>query len=217
MTQKTPLRRGRTTAIAWAIFYALVLTPIYARAESAAVDELIEILQQTSRLQGTFEQRQYDANDVLLAESSGHFKMLRPGYFSWEIEAPDSQLIVANPEYIWHHDKDLETVTRRPVTDSGVLSPLQILGGREELLRSQFSVSKSANGIFTLVPNQSEPGFSRLALTLEGAVITGMEIIDALDQRVVIQFREVGDSSALSEQDFAFIPPDGVDLFYYDQ
>ncbi len=186
----------------------------------AATDELIHILDQTKSLQGRFIQQQYDSNDVLLGESSGSFAMLRPGYFSWKIESPDSQLIIATPEFIWHHDLDLETVTRRPVKNSGAASPLQILGGEEELLRSNFSVSKSDHGVFTLTPNpqagDNSQAFSRLSLTLEEGVLSVMEIIDALNQHVVIHFEDVT-SPDLSAGNFAFIPPDGVDLFYYEQ
>jgi len=208
------------TTILWTIFCTIAI-PTVSQAEttgeSAAANELIEILNQTTSLQGQFQQNQYDSQNMLLAESSGHFRMLRPGYFSWQIESPDSQQIIATPEYLWHYDMDLETVTRRPVTGSGAMSPLQILGGREELLRSQFSVSKSASGIFTLVPHDSEPGFVSLSLTLENNTISAMEIIDALNQRVVISFQAIDSNSELVIDDFAFTPPDGVDLFYYDE
>ena len=205
------------------LLLALVIVPLASlqvAAESAA-DELIQLLDQTTSLQGHFSQQQYDNGGALLGESSGSFAMLRPGYFSWQIESPDSQLIIATPDFIWHHDIDLETVTRRPVDKSGAVSPLQILGGDEQLLRTQFTVSKNATGVFTLIPageaGDSNPGFQRLSLSLDSGVLAGMEIIDALNQRVLITFTEVDKSPGLLPQDFAFEPPDGVDLFYYDE
>ncbi len=206
--------------VMWGIFCSL-LVPLASHAEppakTSAADELIEILKQSESMQGSFQQNQYDKQNTLLAESRGHFRILRPGYFSWDIESPDSQRIIATPEFIWHYDVDLETVTRRPVTESGAMSPLQILGGQEQLLRSQFNVSKSAPGQFTLLPNNSEPGFVSLSLTLESGIIAAMEITDSLNQRVVISFRDIDGSSRLIADDFAFTPPDGVDLFYYDE
>lgn len=190
-------------------------------AEDTAAEELIQILDQSSNLQGQFSQLQYDSEGALMGESGGSFAMLRPGYFSWRIESPDSQLIIATPEYIWHHDIDLETVTRRPVSQSGTLSPLQILGGEAQLLRAQFKVSKNNEGVFTLTPivdaSNGSPGFSSLSLTLNSGVLAGMEIIDALNQRLLIQFREVDTKAILSPEDFAFSPPEGVDLFFYDE
>ena len=53
--------------------------------------ELLQQLQAIEQLQGSFSQRQFDGNGELVAESSGVFRLLRPGYFAWEVRAPDSQ------------------------------------------------------------------------------------------------------------------------------
>ena len=216
---------ARTTIGLFALVLSIVAAPSQAQESPPeagnAASELIQILDQTTSLQGQFRQNQYDLDNNSLGQSSGNFRMLRPGYFSWEIASPDSQLIIATPQYIWHHDRDLETVTRRPVSSSGTLSPLQILGGDEQLLRTQFDVNKSTDGVFTLTPidiaDASGPGFSRLSLSLQGGIISSMEIIDGLDQRVAISFHNVDKTSQLSADDFAFTPPEGVDLFYYEQ
>ncbi len=188
---------------------------------SGAASELSQLMGQSSSLQGQFKQAQYDLAGEPMAHSSGSFKMLRPGYFSWEIELPDSQLILATPEFIWHHDRDLETVTRRPVNSSTAVSPLQILGGNEHILHSAFNVLKNSENVFTLTPNrdgkENSAGFSRLSLTFESGVLSAMEITDALNHRVMIHFAGVTNKPELSADDFGFIPPDGVDLFYYDQ
>jgi outer membrane lipoprotein-sorting protein len=44
-----------------------------------------------------------------------------------------------------------------------------------------------------------------------------MEIEDNLDQTVVITFTDLDSESELSPTDFAFTPPAGADLFYYDE
>jgi len=196
----------------------LTLSPLWAGAQPAsAIDELLSALEEIQQLQGSFEQRQYGENDVLLVQSSGTFRLLRPGYFAWEILAPDSQLIIASPEYVWHHDRDLETVTRRPVNDSAQMSPLQVLGGDETVLREKFSVQRAGAAAYSLVPKSGDVGFKRLTLRLDGASIEGMEILDNLNQRVVIDFDQLDATTGLSSADFAFSPPDGVDLFYYDE
>jgi outer membrane lipoprotein carrier protein len=196
----------------------LTLSPLWAGAQSAtAIDELLSALDEIQQLQGSFEQRQYGENDVLLVQSSGTFRLLRPGYFAWEIAYPDSQLIIATPEFVWHHDRDLETVTRRPVNDSAQMSPLQVLGGDESVLRDKFTVERAGAGAYSLVPRSADVGFKRLTLRLDGARIEGMEILDSLNQRVVIDFAQLDAKAGLSSADFAFSPPDGVDLFYYDE
>jgi outer membrane lipoprotein carrier protein len=194
----------------------LGLLPFFARAGSD-VDDLIKALAPIKHLQGSFTQKQYGQDNKLLAESSGTFRLLRPGYFAWEIKSPDNQLIIAGPDFIWHHDRDLETVTRRPVTTKADMSPLQILGGDEKALREKFQVQRKAAGTFVLTPQSTEVGFKQLTLYLDKTQITGMEIQDNLDQSVVIKFSNLDSKSALSSADFAFSPPEGADLFYYDE
>ncbi|MEJ2532564.1 MAG: outer membrane lipoprotein chaperone LolA [Halioglobus sp.] len=185
-------------------------------AENAA-DDLLRRLAGIRQMQGDFVQRQYDRNDTLLSESRGSFRLLRPGYFAWDIDSPDSQLIIADPTYLWHYDRDLETVTRRPVAGREEMSPLQVLGGDEAVLRERFDVRTAGAGAYLLAPVSGDPGFRQLTLQFEGKVVSAMDIVDKLNQRVHIDFEKVDTASALQPEDFAFSPPEGVDLFYYDE
>ncbi|MDH4039755.1 MAG: outer membrane lipoprotein chaperone LolA [Gammaproteobacteria bacterium] len=185
--------------------------------DTAATDQLLARLNRISYLQGEFTQRQYGEGDTVIAESSGAFKLLRPFFFSWEIRAPDSQLIVANAEYLWHYDIDLQTATRHPVVGNVEASPLQILGGDESALRDQYTVTQDADNTFTLVPLGDGHSFRRLSVTFAGDTIGRMDIVDKLGQRVVVDFKRVDATTPLSSGDFEFTPPaEGVDLFYYD-
>tara|TARA_R110001599_G_scaffold353866_1_gene600913 strand:- start:35918 stop:36544 length:627 start_codon:yes stop_codon:yes gene_type:complete len=185
--------------------------------EVAAIDQLLHRLGQINALQGQFQQRQFDGSGEVLIESSGSFKLLRPFYFSWEISSPDNQLIVANAEYLWHYDIDLQTATRRPVVGNIEASPLQILGGDESVLREQYTVQRDGDDTFTLTPLDAAKGFRQLTVTFTAGVMSQMDIVDRLGQRVVVDFEQVDAQTALSSSDFEFTPPPGdVDLFYYD-
>lgn len=198
--------------LAWT---ASVLLATAAWAEPA--DTLVARLQQFDRLQGRFEQSQFDANNTLLAKSGGSFKLLRPGYFAWDIRRPDSQLIIADPVHIWHFDRDLDTVTRRPIAASRQASPLQVLGGDAAALREQFEVKQSGPQRFVLTPRGANPDFSQLTVVLATDGIDSMEIRDRLDQRIAITLTELDSESELTAADFAFTPPPQADLFYYDE
>ena len=185
--------------------------------DTTATDSLLTRLNQISYLQGQFKQRQYDESESVLAESSGTFKLLRPFFFSWEISSPDRQLIVANAEYLWHYDIDLQTATRRPVVGNVEASPLQILGGDESVLRQQYSVTEDDKDTFTLTPIAGDHGFRRLTVSFVADSMSGMDIVDSLGQHVVVDFDEVDTQTPLTSDDFEFTPPSGdVDLFYYD-
>ena len=180
-------------------------------------DDLLARLSAITALLGDFEQRQLDEKGVVAATSSGSFKLLKPDYFSWEINAPDNQLVIADNESLWHYDRDLETATRRPVAGSEQMAPLQVLGGDEAVLRERFAIAQGTDGnSYTLVPVANDPGFRQLSLRFDGQQIVGMEIIDSLNQRINVLFSNVR-TTALTPDDFAFTPPDGVDLFDYEQ
>ncbi|MCB1844189.1 MAG: outer-membrane lipoprotein carrier protein LolA [Halioglobus sp.] len=197
--------------------WASLATPSFAEQAPAPADALITALAGMQRLAGDFEQRQYESDGSLIAESSGRFKLLRPGFFLWEISSPDSQVVIANPQYLWHYDRDLETVTRRPVTAEGGTAPLQILGGDAEALRRDFRVSQHGPGVFFLEAQSANAGFEALTLTLAEGRPAQMDIRDNLKQRIVIDFMKLDGQAALTPQDFEFQPPPGVDLFYYDE
>jgi outer membrane lipoprotein carrier protein len=187
-----------------------------APANTNPVDELIAELQGMNSLEGNFTQILYDDSGELLMQSSGNFRLLRPGFFSWEILTPDNQLVIANPEFVWHHDRDLDTVTRRPANAGENLAPLQILGGEEEALRQHYQVEGGA-GQYSLTPLQDNAGFQQLQITLAKLGPTRMVINDNLQQRVVIDFQNLASPETLGAEDFSFSPPAESDVFYYDE
>lgn len=197
----------------WLVLAFALVNP--ARA-SEALDELLAVLDPLAQLSGAFTQLQYDDRGAPLGESSGTFRLLRPDYFAWDITAPDSQLVVAGPEFLWHHDRDLATVTRRRVDAGGGMTPLEILAGDRDTLANRLTVSRQADD-FLLQPVAGEDvGFSRLLLHIDDGTLTGMDVIDNLDQRLIITFSALNLEPGLTAADFAFVAPPDADLFYHD-
>ena len=196
------------------LFAALLSLPGAVLAD--AVDELVLALAPLERLQGKFVQRQYDEGGELLLESQGRFGVLRPDHFSWEIQSPDSQLIVTTAEFVWHHDRDLDTVTRRPLAAAGAMAPLQVLGGDNDVLRSAFTVTQVQDSTFILRPTGSDAGFQALTVQLREGEIAAMEVLDNLDQTLRVEFSDLVSNGALTPADFAFTPPPGADLILHE-
>jgi outer membrane lipoprotein carrier protein len=206
-----------TRALLVALLAAAMLYGIAKTQAAEPADALLARLQSFTQLQGRFEQHQQDAAGRDLGSSAGRFRVLRPGYFAWEITEPDNQLIIADPEYLWHHDRDLETVTRRPSSAGASASPLQVLGGDQSVLREKFHVEQSGEDSFTLEPLADNPGFLRLVVVFEGDQLRNMLILDNLNQQVSVDLSELDSATPLTPQDFAFTPPEGADVFYYDE
>ena len=196
----------------------LCLVAGIARSDEADTEQLIALLAPIQQLQGQFSQTQYaDAAEQPTANSSGQFKLLKPHYVSWEITSPDKQLIIADGEHLWHFDKDLETVTRRPLAGQQDLSPLLIIAGNTQQLRDQVLVSNSGQGRYTLAPLSDEMAFKSLTLVFVDKQISALEVVDKLNQRLFVELQQVDSQSTLTPGDFAFEPPEGADLFYHDQ
>jgi outer membrane lipoprotein carrier protein len=199
------------------LMVALALWVVAAGTLADTTDDLVAALAGFDSLLGEFRQQQRNEQGEFVSESSGHFALLRPGYFSWEIVTPDSQLVVADPEFIWHYDRDLETVTRRPASLDGQISPMQVLGGDEAAIRAHFSVSSPRPGVFQLTPLSADAGFRALSLELTDGTLSGMQVTDNLGQFLDIRFSATRSDSSLGVSDFAFVPPPGADLFYHEQ
>lgn len=198
------------------LYFALVLAWAAPAAAADAIDELLAVLEPLARVSGAFTQQQFDDRGTSLGDSSGTFRLLRPDHFAWEITAPDSQLVIAGPEFLWHHDRDLATVTRRRVDAAAGMTPLQILAGDREAIAGRLTVTREDEG-FLLQPVAGEGvGFSRLLLLFEGDTIIGMDVLDNLEQRLVIDFTALDTDPGLTAADFTFVPPPDADLFYHD-
>ena len=130
-------------------------------ARADAPEQLAARLADTESASGRFVQT-VTAGSSASQVSRGQFRLLRPSYFAWEIDAPDSQLLIADTEYLWHFDRDLETVTRRPIATQGQATPLQVLGGDVTALRDNYAISSPSTDTFALTPLAAGQGFKQL-------------------------------------------------------
>ncbi|TGD75284.1 outer membrane lipoprotein chaperone LolA [Mangrovimicrobium sediminis] len=198
---------------------ALCLFVGIARSEEAqdASAQLAGQLDALHTLAGQFSQSRLQAGPSgELSHSSGSFRLLRPSFFAWDIENPDSQLVITDGEYLWHYDRDLETVTRRPLRSEQTATPLQVLAGDRDALRERYTVSATGRGRFQLTPRGEDTAFRQLTLVFAEGQLAGMEILDNLGQQLLIEFSELS-SPPLTPEDFHFVPPEGVDLLYHER
>lgn len=183
-----------------------------ALAQESPAEALARELEQLGQLAGRFTQTISEPGSAVAEVfSAGRFGLMRPGRFYWDIERPDSQLLVVNAGVLWHYDRDLQTATRRPLTDAATL-PLQILAGDRAVLARDFEVYPAGDGAYRLVPRVAEAGFSELTLSLEDSLPVRMQLSDELGRSIDIRFSALS-RTGLGESDFLFTPPPGVDVF----
>lgn len=189
------------------VLAALLLVPA---ATAADVERFWQWLEAFRGAAGHFEQSLYDDSGELLQSSEGRYAILRPGFFRWEIEAPDRQLVVASGDLLWHYDLDLATATQRRASEAA--TPLQLLGEPVAALRDRFTVDAIDDSRFLLTPNYPQAGFASLELQWQAGMLLGMSVLDRSGQRLAVIFKPDVDVLP-SPADFAFEPPAGVDVF----
>ena len=162
-----------------------------------------------------FNQKLFDADQVMQEETSGVLWVQRPNRFNLEYRQPYYQLYVANGKELYFYDKDLEQVTVK--AQQGMLdnTPAMLLSNPAKL--DQFYHVKPQGedeGLFwyELVPRQEGGSFERITLAFKGNQLRIMELQDSFSQTTRLTFKNIRRNPDLNPKLFQFTPPKGVDV-----
>lgn len=136
----------------------------------------------------------------------------RPGKFRWSIKTPSTQLIVADGNYLWIYDADLEQVTKQKLNASNTTNPASLLSGDAVAIQQRFNVRDAGNDSFELTPKGKNDLFKSVRLNFKNNVLNQMIVVDNLDQITTFNFNFVKINPNLSPSTFVFSPPKGVDI-----
>ena len=204
----------------WALLAICTLcAPVLASTAPVSKDDgiarqLVEHLKPLVSIMGAFEQHQTGSEGELLSQSSGTFKMQRPGMLRWQTVEPFPQLLVTDGADIWMYDPDLEQVTISKVASQLMNTPAVIFSGNLEELQKQYHVTSREEDHYRLRPIQSGNSFQRLDLAFANGVLSEMVILDSFGQLTAFQLKDVKPSAAIAVSEFQFIPPEGTDVFF---
>lgn len=198
------------------IALGLVLLAATFQASAGARDDLAVFTRDLKGLQGQFSQQVFDSDGRHKETSSGSVALSAPRQFRWEYTKPYPQLIVADGDFVWIYEPDLQQATRRPQGAEEQNSPLAALIDPARLER-QFDVSAvgSKGGLewLKLTPKQeSDGGFQSASLGFGKAGLSRMTVIDALGQRTEITFSGWKRNPAFAKDTFRFVPGKDVDV-----
>lgn len=155
----------------------------------------------------------------VLQTATGTMHLERPGRLRWDVDEPYPQLVVADGEHVWVYDPDLEQVTVRLFEETVEGSPMMVLTDASMLemnfrVRMQSTMEQSEQR-FALTPRNPESRslFREIALTFSaGGSLTGLEVVDDLDQKTAVVFRHGQVNPVLESDLFEFEVPAGVDV-----
>ena len=133
--------------------------------------------------------------------SSGRFSSLKPDHYLWDIQTPDSQMLVVNPTGFWQVDRDLDVVILRDVPSSAQLPLAKIWLDEAEL--TAFS-SEVAEG--------SMEAISAFELTVVSPALLEMRLADPLGRETRFQLTIESTIAPTLEVFDVRVPPD-VDFF----
>jgi len=192
---------------------ALGLTVTQAFADD--VDTLTKKLESIRDLSGKFTQKIHDDTNTLVEQTTGDFKLKRPGYFMWQTLPPYEQLIVSNTQNLYVYEPDLEQVTVYAAEKINQ-TPAGILTSQSARIAAFFDVSltKNANQESFKLTYKSEdnPDFTWLKIVFDQGQLTQLLILDKLNQTTSVIFSDLDDTVALTPSMFDFSPPKDVDV-----
>ncbi|MBN1684129.1 MAG: outer membrane lipoprotein chaperone LolA [Gammaproteobacteria bacterium] len=175
-------------------------------------------LSQFQTLSANFSQTVINPDRVVLQKSQGNLVIQRPGKFRWETRQPLSQLIVTNGEILWIYDKDLQQVTIRKLDKSVGQIPMLLLTHPETDLSHTFDILSGRQPkipyslqSFKLIPKANHASFQYVTLTFKNSKLVQMEILNALQQKTIIDFSDVQLNVPLDSSLFVFQIPKGVE------
>lgn len=181
-------------------------------AEAGAREQLERFADGLSSLSGAFRQVIIDEDGFVLEESHGTLKFLAPDRFRWDYSEPFPQQLVADGEYLWHFDESLDQVTVRAQPDAAD-SPLLVLT-RPDLLDRFYRVEWSGrDDELHFVPRDENSDFERASLRFENDTPVLLQLVDRLvGQTTRLELTDVLRNPDLTEAEFRFEPPPGVDV-----
>jgi outer membrane lipoprotein carrier protein len=193
----------------------LLFAALCSSAHASGVERFQAFLRTTQAASAEFEQKIYDREKRLVQEASGRFAFLRPGRFRWTYTRPHAQVIVADGERLWIHDRDLNQVTVRRIGQALGATPAALLAGAVGAEQAfELSEAGSADGLAWVEarPKDREAGFEKIRVGLDVSGIGAMELTDHFGQTTVLRFSRLVRNPRLDPETFRFTPPRGADV-----
>ena len=207
-------------AARWAMVMLSALFAISPAVGATALDDLREWLVSTRSVRADFDQTVSSMGGRGAKHAAGNMSILRPGKFRWRYREPYEQLIVGDGTRVWIYDRDLNQVSVRRQGQALASSPAALLPwplADTAQLQRDFDIREEAAGPgprwLTLVPRNSDSGFTSVRLAMADKVLHAMELTDSFGQVTLLRFSNWERNVAIDAREFRFTPPAGADVF----
>jgi len=196
-------------------YFLLSLLFVVASAQAAALERFRAFVRNTQSARAEFEQKVYDRNNKVVQESKGSFVFQRPGLFRWVYAKPVDQVIVGDGQRVWIHDRDLNQVTVRKLSNALGSTPAALLAGSADIEKAfELSDAGTRDGLEWLEakPREREAGFERVRMGFDAEGLRAMELVDHFGQTTRLRFLNLKRNPKVDKSEFRFEPPKGTDV-----
>ena len=196
-------------------FFLLSLLFVVGSVHAAAVERFRTFVRSTQSARADFEQKVHDRTGKVVQESRGSFVFQRPGLFRWVYAKPVDQVIVGDGERVWIHDRDLNQVTVRKLSNALGSTPAALLAGSADIEKAfELSDAGARDGLEWLEarPREREAGFERVRMGFDADGLRAMELVDHFGQTTRLRFLNLRRNPKVDKSEFRFEPPKGTDV-----
>ncbi len=196
------------------LLVALALSVATAAARADSVDSLKDFIRDVKTGRAQFTQTVTSADGAKKKTSTGSFEFSRPNRFRFAYAKPFEQVIVADGQKVWIFDADLNQASSRKLGAALGATPAALLAGGS--LDKDFDLaplpSKDGLDWVNAVPKAKESAFKSVRIGFRGKDLAAVEIVDAFDQRSLLQFSQFAPGVSFGADTFQFKPPAGADV-----
>jgi outer membrane lipoprotein carrier protein len=200
------------------LFFVFLMLSLNVFAEG--ISDLNAFVNNVSSMSSEFSQVVLDKKGSKLQDVEGVMLFKRPNKFRWDYLKPYQNQIISDGDRLYMYDQDLRQVSINSIAKVGGSTPLLIIAGKNiekyftlKNIESQGGDESSQNIKWVeAIPKEEGAGFSKVMLGLTENKLSVMKIVDAFEHITTISFRNAKYNVSLSDNDFLFKLPNGVDV-----
>ena len=205
---------------------ALLLSLASWAAHADAVEALQDFIRDVKTGRAQFTQTVTSPDGAKKKTSSGSFEFARPNRFRFAYAKPFEQLIVADGVKVWIYDADLNQASSRKFSAALGATPAALLAGGSldtdfdlapvlaKDLAKDFPKDSAKDGLAWVqaTPKLKDGAFKSVRVGFRGKELAAVEIVDAFEQRSLLQFSQFSAGVSFKPDAFRFTPPAGADV-----
>lgn len=152
----------------------------------------------------------------------GRLQVKKPGRMRWEYTAPEKKSFVSDSVKLYAYiPEDRQVMVSSLPQGNQATTPALFLAGQGNLTRDFIATevappkgASSGTRALRLVPKTTQPDFESLILTVDAKTLglRGLESVDAQGGTSSFLFSNLKENVGLSDKDFVFAIPRGVDV-----